>query len=412
MRNVLLAALAGLLTLSAPLDAQVTIRHGQSLSALLTNLYGGNGIQLKDTGHQAHFGDSQDFQQFSDTLQKVLQSRSLYPLPPTTGVISYSFNEETGTYERAKGSFGPVLADRASTTGAGNINFSTSYTIADFETINGNETTTLILRHCLLPECVSNIASPFLQDTIRVDMRIRLKSQAWTTSLVYGLTNKIDVGIVIPYLRNDLQVFTHAAIIPGPQSTPPSPHEFDIALETPDQLGSATAIGVGDIIARAKYQLGSRLPFDLAILGDLILPSGDKQDFLGTGDTRVRGTFIASKQGERFAPHLNAGVEYNIDDSSLWNIDYRVGSEIVPMPRLTLVGDLLGVIRPSVKGEFVARALEGGEELIGRSEIDAAIGGKWEVNPSTLLVMNVLTPLNSSGIRPSSSITLGVQVGF
>lgn len=411
MRKVLLLGLAGLFTLILPLQAQVTLRHGQSLSALLNNLYAGNGIQLKDTGHQAHFGDSEDFQQFSRTLQTVLQSRSLYPLPPTTGVISFSFNEETGTYTRASGSFGPVLADRASTTGVGNINFSTAYTIADFETINGNETTTLTLRHCLLAECISNIASPYLQDTIRVDLRMRLKSQAWTTSLVYGLTNKLDVGIVIPYLRNDLQVFTHAAIVPGPQSTPPGPHEFDIALETPDQLGSATAIGIGDITARAKYQLKSRLPFDLAVLGDLILPSGDQEDFLGTGATRVRGTFIASKQSAKFAPHLNAGIEYNIDDSSLWNIDYRLGSEIVPMPRLTIVGDLLGVIRPSVGGEFTARAL-GGEELIGRSEIDAAIGGKWEVNPSTLLIMNVLTPLNKSGIRPSMSFTVGVQMGF
>lgn len=411
MRKVLLAALTGLVTLTFPLQAQVTIRHGQSLSQLLNNLYGGNGIQLKDTGHQAHFGDSQDFQQFSETLQAVLQSRSLYPLPPTTGVISYTFNEETGTYTRATGSFGPVLADRASTTGIGNINFSTSYTIGNFETINGNETTTLTLRHCLTAQCVSNIASPYLQDTIRVDMRMRLKSQAWATSIVYGLTNKIDIGIVIPYLRNDLQVFTHASIIPGPQSAPPGPHAFEIALETPDQLGSATAIGIGDITARAKYQLASSLPFDLAVLGDLILPSGDQEDFLGTGATRVKGTLIASKQGAKFAPHLNAGVEYNIDDSSLWNIDYRIGSEIVATPRLTIVGDLLGVIRPSVSGEFTARALEG-QELIGQSEIDAAIGGKWEVNPTTLLVMNVLTPLNTSGIRPSASFTLGLQIGF
>ena len=38
-------------------SAQVTIQHGNTLSELINNLYGGNGIQLKDTGHSAHFGE-------------------------------------------------------------------------------------------------------------------------------------------------------------------------------------------------------------------------------------------------------------------------------------------------------------------------------------------------------------------
>ena len=55
--------------------AQVTIQTGTSLSNLINNLYGGNGIQLKPNGHQAHFGTEQDFLEFTAALQKTLQAR-------------------------------------------------------------------------------------------------------------------------------------------------------------------------------------------------------------------------------------------------------------------------------------------------------------------------------------------------
>ncbi|MEO6487403.1 MAG: hypothetical protein ABIO78_05590, partial [Thermoanaerobaculia bacterium] len=61
------ALFAVCIALCLPAQAQVTIQSGRTLSDLINNLYGGNGIQLKPNGHQAHFGDSQDFQEFSAT---------------------------------------------------------------------------------------------------------------------------------------------------------------------------------------------------------------------------------------------------------------------------------------------------------------------------------------------------------
>lgn len=182
------------LTILIPLTShgQVTIQNGRTLSELIDNLYGGNGIQLKDTGHQAHFGESEDFQRFSRTLQAVLQSRSVVPVPSAVGLVSYRFNEATGTYERKEGSLGPILSERGLTTGKGNLNVSTTYTFADYNQIEGRETVDLTLRHCLFERCVSNIASPFLKDTIDVQMRLRLKSQALAISAVYGMTDRLD----------------------------------------------------------------------------------------------------------------------------------------------------------------------------------------------------------------------------
>lgn len=409
MLSMRFAALSLVLTFAV--QGQVTIQHGRSLSDVIRNLYGGNGIQLKQTGHQAHFGDTNDFQDFSATLQAVLQSRPVVPVPSAVGLVSYRFNEATGTYEKVEGSLGPILAERGLTTGKGSLNVSMTYTFADFDQINGSENIDLVLRHCMTVVCTGgNPNQPFLRDTIRVRTRVRLKSQALALSAVYGVSNHLDVGLVVPYVRNDLNVFTHAEVVLGPE-TQPGGHVFDPAVETPDQLGTATAVGIGDIVARAKMRILPRAGVDAAVLADLTLPTGDKANFLGTGRTRLRTTVIASKSMRRFMPHVNLGYEFRFGDSKLSFFDYRIGAEAAATPKLTLSGDIIGVVRPWSSDVFRSNALEG-QTLIGRSEIDGVIGGKWRLSGERAFLLNLLVPLNSAGIRPSGVLTAGLQFGL
>ena len=394
-----------------PLQAQVTIQNGRTLSELINNLYGGNGIQLKPNGHQAHFGDSQDFQEFSATLQKTLQARPVFPVPSAGGIISYEFNEETGAYERVQTSFGPILAERATTSGKGHINFGFGYTISDFSYFNGADNLDLTLRHCSTPECTfGNPDAPFLNDTINVNVRMKLKSQALTTSATYGMTDRLDLGVVIPFIRNDLNISTHGSIVRAPGSNP-AIHEFDPTIETADQMSNGHAIGIGDIIARVKYQFPVKgFPFNTAFLTDITVPTGDVENFLGTGDTRVRGTLIGSATGKRFSPHLNLGYEWNTGTNALSNFDYRGGLEVMATPRLTVIGDIIGAVFPSAQDEFQARALSG-QQLIGRSVIDGSLGVKWALGSRSLFVVNLLMPLNDEGIRPGNAITFGIETG-
>ena len=390
--------------------AQVTIQSGRTLSELISNLYGGNGIQLKPNGHQAHFGDTQDFQEFSAVLQKTLQARPVFPLPSSVGVVSYRFNEETGTYDRVENSFGPILAERATTSGRGHANVATSYTVSDFQSFGGAESVNLTLRHCLTDACFGNSGLAFLRDVIDVKVRLKLKSQVIATSVIYGMSDRIDVGIIVPYVRNDLNVFTEASVIPDPD-TPAGVHQFDPAVETPGQMAVGHAIGIGDVVLRAKTQLSLKLPVQTAVLADVTLPTGEKEDFLGTGDFRLKATFIASRTGKRFAPHLNLGYEWNTGNSKLSTFDVRVGSEVMITPRVTLAGDLVSTLHPGTADEFRIRALDG-QTLIPRSEIDGALGVKWRLGPRSLLVINLLRPMNSAGIRPENVFTFGMQAGL
>ncbi len=409
MRRPATVALLSFFFLARFAAAQVTIQHGKTLSELIQNLYGGDGIQLKDTGHQAHFGESGDFQNFSQTLQRVLQSHPLFPIPSAGGLVSYKFNEQTGTYERVQGSLGPILADRGATTGKGTFTISGTYTFSSFDQVNGADSINLVLHHCRLPECIfGSPDAPYLGDTIHVNVKLRLKSQAVALSAVYGITDRLDAGIVVPYIRNDLQVTTNAVIVPGPGSTGAA-HQFDLNVESPGQYGTGTAVGIGDIVARAKMRLlAKNSPIDAAVLADVSLPTGDKQNFLGTGEVRTKLTFVASTAIRNLVPHLNVGYEANWGESKLNAIDYRFGSEYAVRQTVTLSGEILGLIRPSASNLFQTAALEG-QTLIGRSEIDGALGGKWQLSTNRAFLFNLLFPLNSSGLRASSVVTVGIQ---
>jgi hypothetical protein len=389
--------------------AQVTIQHGATLSDLINNLYGGNGIQLKETGHQAHFGQTGDLEAFTSTLQNVLQSHSLFPIPSAVGLVSYRFNEQTGTYERVQGSLGPLLADRGVTTGKGTFTMSATYSFSDFDRVNGNNSITLILPHCLTNACTGgNPNATFLGDTIHVDTRFRLKSQALTLSTVYGISNNVDVGLVVPYIRNDLQVSANAVIVPGPGSSI-GPHVFDLAIETPGQYGTASAIGIGDIVARGKMRILRNVRgVDSAVLADLTLPTGDKENFLGTGEMRAKLTYVGSVTIRKLIPHVNVGYEANFKESKLNLIDYRLGSEYAVRDNLTLSAELLGISRPSSGGLF-ASSIVAGRPLVARSEIDGAIGGKYQLSKNRAFLFNFIVPMNETGIRASNVVTVGIQ---
>jgi hypothetical protein len=399
----------GLLFVAPMLSAQVTIQHGDTLSGLINSLYGGNGIQLKDTGHSAHFGQTGDLQAFTSTLQHVLQSHSLFPIPSAVGLVSYKFNEQTGTYERVQGSLGPLLADRGATTGKGTFTISGTYSFSDFNRLNGSDSTNLVLHHCLDPECVgSNPSAPFLTDTIHVNVRVRLKSQALTLSAVYGLSNNVDVGLVVPYIRNDVQVSANAVIVPGPNS-PGVTHVFDPAVETPGQFGTGTAIGIGDMVARGKIRIFPKATnFDSAVLGDVTFPTGDKENFLGTGELRAKVTYVASVKIRSLIPHVNVGYEANFKESKLNAVDYRIGSEYALRPSVTLSGEILGITRPSSGGLFQSTVLVG-RPLVARSEIDGALGGKWQLSKNRAFLFDFIVPMNDTGIRASYTVTAGIQ---
>ena len=116
---------------------------------------------------------------------------------------------------------------------------------------------------------------------------------------------------------------------------------------------SKRATGVGDVVFRVK---GTVLKYERArvALGlNIRTPTGDAENFLGSGAPGIR-PFIAASYAGRVSPHVNLGYQYNgnsvlagdLSTASVGKLPneffYSGGVDIALARRFTLAADLLG----------------------------------------------------------------------
>jgi hypothetical protein len=76
------------------------------------------------------------------------------------------------------------------------------------------------------------------------------------------------------------------------------------------------ASGIGDIAGHLRYRLNASESNALAVSVDARLPTGDADNLLGSGGTRVTGAVAWSGRAGRFLPHVSAGYTQGIGDGS------------------------------------------------------------------------------------------------
>ena len=104
-----------------------------------------------------------------------------------------------------------------------------------------------------------------------------------------------------------------------------------------------TSVGVGDLLMRAKYVVTRGTPVDLAGGFTLSVPTGNREDFQGTGDTLVGVAMYASRTyAERLEPHLNAAFVLDADKFARSQVRYSAGPDVRVFDWLTLNNDFLG----------------------------------------------------------------------
>ncbi len=160
-----------------------------------------------------------------------------------------------------------------------------------------------------------------------------------------------------------------------------------------------------------------------AVLADARLPTGNKDNFLGSGNYAVRGVGIVSAQFGNFSPHANVGYLYR---SGALNNDYflaTAGFDHLVAPWATLAIDLVselqvGVNRLRLPGTVVYDAPfnrtvqpssipDSPDDLI-----NGAIGFKFLTGPGLTIVTNALIPLNRGGLRPDVAWTASLEYNF
>lgn len=354
-------------------------------------------------------------------------------LPQPQGVgFTYQFDPALGVFSRANEGFGPVFAQRAETIGRGRLTLTTSYTLHTFDEIDG--------RNLRDGEPVGFVLG--FDSGVRInflDFKEEVDADVFTLGALYGVTDQIDIGLTIPIVhvkvRESPRRFAFADC-----GIPIDPSRCNVFL-TDDRLipQKAENTDLGDVVLRAKYNfwrnrelMGGRAGVAAAL--DVKLPTGDKgerrkftdaelvvppsgrvsESFFaigdpptGTGIVRVRPQLIASGTWFGVSPHLTVGAELGKTQGVTNDLIYEAGLDYTLFQRVTFSADLLarhafGVDRRRVTTFGVGKTAN-------PDTLTGSFGVK--VNPvgSLLVFLNVLVPLNETGVRDDLTPTFGLE---
>jgi hypothetical protein len=298
---------------------------------------------------------------------------NLLPLAsPSSGVV-LSYDPSLKTLVASTDSLGPVLGERGETVGRHRLFLGFSYQFFNFDKIDGISLRNIpaVLTHtddpfdnapisCSInPATGSNLTGcAFVRDLIKTVNSIDLKVNQYTSYVTFGLTKTIDVSIVIPIesvrmaltSQDTIVLGSSGLFVPAPNSPddkslnqnnpsghgPPfffhlfkdcpntSPSSGAAALASnclnhtfPDSTftgsGSSpknSASGIGDVVARVKWNAWSAERMRVAVGLDVRFPSGDALNYLGSGAYGVKPFAVFSYRA-RVSPHVLVGYEWN-----------------------------------------------------------------------------------------------------
>jgi len=335
---------------------------------------------------------------------------STAPLGTSTGGFTFTFDPRLRTWSRSSSSFGPSFAERSLTTGKAKFSAGFNVLHSNYDSFGGYDLHNGDLQPA---RNVNTPATPINKTTLKMN----LSSDTVVGFAHVGLTDKLDIGVAIPWVRVSLDAdgaFFNAA-----------GNDLGSHLLVP----TTTASGVGDIAVFGKYQLWRRAEGGLAAAVEMRLPSGDKDNLRGLGVTRTLAALIWSKGG-RVSPHANAGFEFWSDnvpiasDGSVFannQAKYAFGVEIEAKPRATIVLDIVGrsLLHGGQIGYQTVKATTGtgtADLLVGLPDgvnmAAFAPGIKYNLWGSVLVTANVLASLTSDGIRARFIPVFGIDWAF
>src|SRR6266511_2327074 len=338
MRRICLV-LGAFLALGSVAHAQDT---SQGLAELLLRFFSpANPVVLKANpvpafSHAAHFVSQPSAQATLSQLNRGIASQiSTFPVGSSSGGFTFTFDSSLGVYNRTTDSFGPLFAERPQTAGKGKFSFGVTFQDATFDRFEGKD-----LKSGDLDLFLVHI------DTNGDHTDLEPKTTVFFAN--YGITEKLDLGVAIPYqdIKLDARIsadIEHLATAPDPFVI----HTFADDQNTHTYQESGSAHGLGDILFRAKYHFLSRSSLNVAGALDLRVPSGKESDLLGSGATQAKLYLVAGGRTGRFSPRANLGYTFSSGGSDFSGdlpneLNYTVGFDAVPHRRVTVAADLVG----------------------------------------------------------------------
>jgi len=421
--------------------------------------------------HQPHFLVGESLRLTTREVNvAIAEQLSSFPLSSSSGGFSFRVDKD-GAVVPASTTFGPAFAERGLTIGEGKFNFGFSFQATSYDSFEGIDLEsgglTFIREH---NDCCptrdkgiaeeTNFDPAFERDLLQSSLRLTVDSRTTAFFANYGVTNRLDVGIAIPISHVEMDATVDGNILRlGSGSSTFHQFENGGAEELFAESGSAT--GLGDILVRSKYNFYRTETTALAAAIDLRLPTGDKDNLLGTGATQANVFFVGSGEYGVFSPHLNLGYTFSngetseestsfesdpafgtvppeatartVDLSIPNEFNYVAGVAVAVHPRVTVGFDFRGrnirdVPRFGLENKtyphrgtgasIPSTSFESSNE-VGLESRDGnlnlllgVLGAKFNIGSTFLLNVSVLFSMTDNGLKPKPTPVIGFDYVF
>ena len=184
-----------------------------------------------------------------------------------------------------------------------------------------------------------------------------------------------------------------------------------------------------------SYRLKYRFPDatsanGVAALLDVRLPTGDSDDFLGTGNFTARTLLIGSARMGEFTPHVNLGFDYRNSDFDSDEFEVAIGFDQVIFTSWVFALEFLGEF--DLDSVETIEIFPGTETIHGRIEnivdlsniperrndhrMDTSIGFRYapvlKQSVQIQILANLIVPLQDGGLRSGVAPTFGFSLSF
>ena len=361
------------------------------------------------------------------------------PIGATSGSVNFKF--EGGVPVKTSTSAGPIFAERAQTLGRGRsivgigrntFHFTSlrGVPLDDIELIFTHENVNFAGCDSIQGGDCSKMGIPNLENDI-MQFRLNLNLNIAVTNIyaTYGVTDRLDVGFVLPLVSAHLHGSSYAQIIPfgGPTAahffagTPENP----VLSATRDVDGSS--FGLGDVAVRSKLMVHESDRARVALIGEARFATGNADDMLGAGAFSARGLAVISGSIDNFSAHGNigyahhagAGGEPKVNDA----VVATVGFDQLVAPRISLATDLVTELQvgrsnltlpgPVTYDAPFHRVIQPTTIPSMRDDlVNGSFGFKFQVPDGFTVVTNALIPLNRGGMRPDIMYSTALEFNF
>jgi hypothetical protein len=361
------------------------------------------------------------------------------PIGATSGGVSFKF--EGGVPVKTSSSPGPIFAERAQTLGRGRsvvgigrntFHFTSlrGVPLNDIELIFTHENVNFAGCDSIQGGDCSKMGIPNLENDI-MQFRLNLDLDIAVTNIyaTYGVTDRLDVGVVMPLVSARLHGSSYAQIIPfgGPTAahffagTPANP----VLSASRDVDGSS--FGLGDVAVRTKFMVHESDRARIALLGEARFATGNADDMLGAGVFSARGLAVISGSIENFSAHGNVGYAHHASAGGAPKVNDAVlataGFDQLLAPRISLAVDLVSELQvgrsnltlpgPVTYDAPFHRVIQPTTIPSMRDDlVNGSFGFKFQVPDGFTVVTNALIPLNRGGMRPDIMYSTALEFNF